>query len=223
MGVVLAGLLLVGAAGWVSAEPAYDEDVCPVDVEHGDGLHWLYESARCLDDGRGVEVDQPEAVRRMRSAAEAGHAPAQHALGTFYRFGEGTDQNLQQAVQWHQAAADRGYAPAMNVLALLKLEGVGVERDPEAALKLLVQAARVGDSDAAANLVALVDDLPTATIRASRVRIRQQPSEEAQVLGSLHRGNKVAPLAERGEWLEIYVADEGLFGFVHRDFLDAGS
>lgn len=49
------------------------------------------------------------------------------------------------------------------------------------------------------------------------VRVRLSPSEEAEVLGSLHKGMRVYQVAEDGEWRQV--VSERISGWVHQKFL----
>jgi hypothetical protein len=64
--------------------------------------------------GKGVTKDQPEAVRRIRRAAEHGLPHAQFLLGAAYYTGLGVPQNFGQAYIWFSLAAANGEKKAVK-------------------------------------------------------------------------------------------------------------
>lgn len=72
--------------------------------------------------------------------------------------------------------------------------------------------------DAASEMAALTDYGSSATLYASdEVRIRQQPSTEAAILGMLSRGNAVTVTGETPQWFKVSV--NGNTGYVSKAFL----
>ena len=76
------------------------------------------------------------AVEMLKVAAKAGHAKAQHVLGTFYLQGQGVRRNRGQAVNWFRESAAQGYPGAMYYLALAHLTGEGARQDQAEAERL---------------------------------------------------------------------------------------
>jgi TPR repeat protein len=76
-----------------------------------------------------------------RSAAGAGNASAQVALGTMLRRGEGGSQNVREAVEWYRKAAERGYSQAQAQLGFSYELGEGVADDWREAAKWCRQSA----------------------------------------------------------------------------------
>ena len=105
--------------------------------------------------GRGVSVDDKEAVKWFRKAAEGGHADAQNNLGVFYERGEGITQDYSEAVKWYRKAAESGDAYAQYNLGLCYDQGKGVEKNVAEAEKWLKKAAAQGDVDAQKQLDSL--------------------------------------------------------------------
>jgi TPR repeat protein len=62
--------------------------------------------------GLGVRVNDSQAAKWLRQAAEQGECLAQNQLGLFYAQGKGTAQNLDEAMKWFKKAADQGFEPA---------------------------------------------------------------------------------------------------------------
>jgi uncharacterized protein len=83
-------------------------------------------------DGRGVRRNKKEAIRWYLKAAEAGLAPAQHALGVLHCYGRGKP-NYPEAVRWYRRAAEQGHAGAQNNLGIMYEAGRGVAIDLVAA------------------------------------------------------------------------------------------
>ena len=67
--------------------------------------------------------DEPEEVRRLRAAAEAGDAEAQAQLGLAYTLGNGVDEHEGEAERWFRRAAEQGHADAQFGLAGVYLNG----------------------------------------------------------------------------------------------------
>src|SRR5262249_21601573 len=68
-------------------------------------------------EGRGVALNDIEAVKWYRKAADQGNAQAQVALGSMYYLGGWTvAQNAAEAAKWYRKAADQGNAEAQVVL-----------------------------------------------------------------------------------------------------------
>ena len=79
--------------------------------------------------GLGVGLDDIEAVRWFRKAAEQGLADAQFLLGWAYYHGQGVPQDFAEAARWFRRAADQGDANAQYYLAFRYYNGQGVPRD----------------------------------------------------------------------------------------------
>ena len=69
----------------------------------------------------------------MQSAAEKGHAFAQHSLAFMYHQGECTDVDSDLAVKWYSMAAKQGLSGSMVTLGMMYDSGDGVEEDKEMA------------------------------------------------------------------------------------------
>lgn len=63
-------------------------------------------------EGKGVEVNLPEAVNYYQKSALLGYANAQYNLGTSYDFGKGIKQNDLLALKWFNEAAAQGHKAA---------------------------------------------------------------------------------------------------------------
>lgn len=104
------------------------------------------------DEGLGVAVDHPEALRWYRRAAARGHVLAAHNVGNMYRDGRGVEVDHATAVRWWLRAARAGDAiPALRLGEAFEA-GRGVPRDPETARFWYGQAAERGNQDATAGL-----------------------------------------------------------------------
>ncbi len=58
--------------------------------------------------GKGVALDDRQAVYWYRKAADQGDADAQYNLGLMYGKGKGVAKDYKQAVYWYRKAADQG-------------------------------------------------------------------------------------------------------------------
>ena len=75
-----------------------------------------YNLGECYYEGEGVLLDEVEAVKWFRKAAEQGYADAQHALGVCYFLGAGVKCNKDKAKGWFSKAAAQGHKNAKRAL-----------------------------------------------------------------------------------------------------------
>lgn len=94
--------------------------------------------------GRGVDVDEKEAVRLYKLASSQGDADAQCILALMYASGRGVEQSDAAAAQHFALAAARGDSFAQVNLANMYETGKGVPQDSEKAITLYRQAAEQG-------------------------------------------------------------------------------
>jgi TPR repeat protein len=64
-------------------------------------------------------VDDAEAARLLRTAAENGHPTAQYNLGLMFAQGRGVERDLDEAARWIRLAADQGVEAAEQRLGML--------------------------------------------------------------------------------------------------------
>lgn len=117
--------------------------------------------------GDGVAVDNFEALRWFKLAADSGNASAQYNIAVMYLNGIGVIRDPEEAVSWFLAAAENGDLPAQFTLAVLLFNGqLGVAPDLPHAYKWFLLAGAAGDQTAAANAVLIQELLPPATAAA---------------------------------------------------------
>jgi TPR repeat protein len=104
-------------------------------------------------------LDEAEAVRLFRRAADKGHAEATAALAFLLQTGQGVAADAEEAgrlarkaLPGLRRAAEGGAASAANWLGLLYQEGVGLDGDAEEAVAWFRKAADKGYADALDNL-----------------------------------------------------------------------
>ena len=101
------------------------------------------------DEGLGVDVDYPEALRWYKRAAARGHVLATHNVGNVYRDGRGVDVDHHAAATWWLRAARAGDAiPALRLGEAYEA-GRGVPRRLDAARHWYAKAAAAGNAAAA--------------------------------------------------------------------------
>ena len=83
--------------------------------------------------GRGVAVNENEALRWFLIAAAKGHADAQYAAGYLLAGGRGLPRNDAEAAKWYGFAAAQNHAPAQYGLGKMLQEGRGLEKNAAAA------------------------------------------------------------------------------------------
>ncbi|MBM3833696.1 MAG: hypothetical protein FJ403_10570 [Verrucomicrobia bacterium] len=111
-----------------------------------------YQLAKKYQTGEGVNVDQPEAVKWFRKAAEQGHAKAQTNLGASYALGEGVSPDQAETRRWFLKAADQGEVNAQTNLGIIYYAGEGVPKDFAEAYKWFRRAAEQGNVEAQSHL-----------------------------------------------------------------------
>jgi TPR repeat protein len=83
----------------------------------------------------GVAVDEIQATKWFRRAAEAGHPAAMWHLAQRYRDGLGIEKDDAAAIQWSHWAAESGNADAMMEMARRHSRGMGIARSNRAAMQ----------------------------------------------------------------------------------------
>jgi len=113
--------------------------------------------------GTLLRVDDAQALRLLRHAANRSFLPAEEAMGVFSQFGFGMAPDKAQAVSWYTRAAQRGSLEAATNLGLMYSTGDGVAKDPAKAAAWYRKAADAGYAAAQLNLAVLYhrgDGLP---------------------------------------------------------------
>ncbi|MBR4227363.1 MAG: glycosyltransferase [Candidatus Methanomethylophilaceae archaeon] len=123
-------------------------DIC-LKLAHSGNPSAEFRLAKMYRDGNGVDADEEEALKWMRSAADHGHSgatmnllnmldkeeaftlcgelaesgnkDAQYRLARMYIEGKGTEKDVSRALQWMTRAAEQGHQKAKDIL----------EKDPE--------------------------------------------------------------------------------------------
>ena len=103
-------------------------DSVRVQAERGDAIA-QYNLGVMYAEGRGVPMDDTEAVRWYRLAAEQGDIVAQANLGLMYTEGRGAPMDDAEAVRWYRLAAEQGDVVAQVNLAVMYVDGRGVSPD----------------------------------------------------------------------------------------------
>jgi hypothetical protein len=129
-------------------------------------------------------ADYHTALQVWQSAADAGDAEAQYAVGAIYEKGLGTAPDPARAAPWYRQAAEQGYAPAQVAYGYLCERGLGVAQDTVAALNWYRRAAGLPDSVA---LVSAEDLAREARLTADRERLAAEVSELEQQAAALRQ------------------------------------
>jgi TPR repeat protein len=101
-----------------------------------------------LAEGRGGEVNLPEARQQFSLAAKAGQADAAAALGEMLVNGRGGAIDMEQAIELFEWAAERNSAAACFALGVLCTGQHGVSRDLPASRRWFLKAAAYGHTQA---------------------------------------------------------------------------
>lgn len=122
-------------------------------------------------------TDHGDTAALLQSAAEAGFAPAQTALGTTYERGSLGTPDIQLAIQWYTKAANQGDWIAQLSLGRIFFRGSAVPRDTSAAKRWFAQAAASGDGASALYLGRLYDEGEATTNYPEAARWYRQSAE----------------------------------------------
>ncbi len=109
-----------------------------------------------MNDSDGAAADYPEALRRLRKAADAGNSAGMVDLGGMYLLGNGVEEDFETAAQWFEKGAAAGNPVAMYDLGTMYESGQGLVEDRDKAKQLFTRAARLGNAEAKRHLADLL-------------------------------------------------------------------
>lgn len=102
----------------------------------------------CYENGYGLEVDYPEALKWYSFAAEKGNSQAIYNLGCCYAAGHGVKIDYGKACEYWQIAANLGHPDAIFNLGSSYYDGTGVPKDCGKAFFWFLIAMNLGVEDA---------------------------------------------------------------------------
>lgn len=185
--------------------------------------------------------DYAEAFCQWRPLAERGYAKAQFSLGWMYHNGYGLAIDNRKALVWWKKAANQGMANAAFALGLLFSNGdKDIDRDIALASRYFLQAARLKHSDARGMLTSLFKLYPRRMraissnwtdrewslvgrllrVRVERANLRAGPGLDQAVLRVLKKDVRVAELTRRSKWVEVYLGNQDLRGWIYASLLE---
>lgn len=94
--------------------------------------------------GDGVAVDETEAVKWFRKAANQGHAAGEYFLSEMYSTGRGVSLDNFEALKWLRRSAEHGDPRGQANLAAMYSEGIVVAKDEAEAVRWMRKAADQG-------------------------------------------------------------------------------
>ena len=170
----------------------------------------------CYNEGHGVEENEAETIRWIKSAAELGHDEGQFNLGICYLEGCGVKKDETEAIKWIKLAALQKNAEAQLVLGNLYYNGNGVEEDKVEAAKWYKLAAEQGNVQAQVELGVCYDDgkgvteNKTEAVKWYQKAAEQENAEAQQRLGCCYiKAEGVPEDKEKGVKLLKMSADQG--------------
>lgn len=126
---------------------AKDAAVLRACAEHGDA-QCQFKLGSMYSRGKGLPIDDVEALRWYRKSAEQGNAKAQDSLAYMYYEGRGVPQDYVEAERWCEKAAEQGDTKAQDRLGFMYLHGKGVPQDYKEAARWYRKSADQADADA---------------------------------------------------------------------------
>ena len=97
--------------------------------------------ARCHKYGRGTKIDNDEALKWYKIAADKGDSDALLWMGFFHETGDTLEQDDSEAFKYYQLSAEKGNRLGIWKLGKCYEQGVGTEPDSETAYKLFKESA----------------------------------------------------------------------------------
>lgn len=107
--------------------------------------------------GDGTAINDPEAAKWIRRAADQHEPMAQYSLAELYERGDGVAADAAEAIRWYEAAAGQGNRKAMHALGLAYAEGRGTDKDMSQAARWFAKAAEFGLVNSQFNLGVLYE------------------------------------------------------------------
>lgn len=178
------------------------------------------ESARMLgliyERGDGVAVDQVRAARYFRDAASGGSEKAKVRFAHYQFHGLGDiERDRSAAITTVERAAQAGDVDAQLWLARLHDDVLSGYGDYPTAVYWYAAAARNGQADASAWLMARAPTYKVMTALQHRVLIRSSRSASADVLGVVSKGRALYRLGEAVDaWQRVLDLDSQIVGWV---------
>lgn len=165
--------------------------------------------------GLGVRRDLQRAVGWYARAAEQGLGWAQFFLGNAYATGRGIRQDTRQAVHWYRRAAEQDYPDAQTALGRLYVldRTRAVRRDYASAVHWLSRAALLGNDESEKDLRIVLPRLRKVRVRGA-LEIRDASAPSAGVIRTADAGEYVYELRRLGDWVEVYLPDGHVTGYV---------
>ena len=105
-----------------------------------------------LEEGNMLPVDNNEAARCFKKAADLGNSLALYKYGHVLEYGIGVEKDLVAARQYYKLSADAKNADGIQAYAYCILNGVGGPQDVDAGIKLYKEAAKTKHAKALYNL-----------------------------------------------------------------------
>lgn len=182
-----------------------------------------------------------EAYCILRSYAEDGDAEAQYNIGWMYLNGYGLAINDSLALEWWQRASDQGYVDATFSMAMLYSLGDGeVKKDMDRAIDLYLLAAEEDHEDARLIIKSMIQRNDQAMrerklqiintygdmlgrlkqVREKRVNVRSGPGIDHAVIASAEQSRVVLALAEKGNWTQVALKDNGTIAWIYSSLLE---
>jgi TPR repeat protein len=111
----------------------------------------------CYYEGIGKKSNNKKAFEHLEQAAKLKRPIAQFYLADFFMEGIGTKKDMKKAYFWYKSAYTKIKDDALIPLKMgyLLYNGLGVKKDVAAAKKLYVKSSKLGNEDAAFNLIML--------------------------------------------------------------------
>jgi TPR repeat protein len=115
-------------------------------------LEAWFQKGKNYFEGKNVPVDNVEAEKWIRKAAEKGHAKAQNWLGLLYQCGRGVPHDTVEAAKWYRKAAEQGDESGLYNMGNFYYHGWGDIPQNKAEAEIWYQKAKEKRAKAHANM-----------------------------------------------------------------------
>ena len=184
--ITIAASTTIILSGWVCSVPARADDTSTASESNSkesaveDLISEIDREPKDVIDALQAGQRRRDAIRKLRQAAEEGHADAQAKLAYMHMFhDDDVPLNLGEAVRWSRRAAEQGNAEAQSLLGFAYSIGRGVPQDEEEAVRWLRRAAEQGNADAQYRLGRMYErGLGVARDETAAARWLQQAAEQ---------------------------------------------
>lgn len=198
-------------------------------------IGWMFHN------GYGLAINDDIALTWWLQAAEQGYTDAFYSLANLYSAGFGVDKDLDIAMGWYIAAAEKGHDASLEIIHALVDRADKLSKKYYAQLledQWFLRSALKGNKKSLSILLSLAKNKETQkyfskilkenwslfdnkmVIKVSRANVRRGPSKQYKIITSLYAGHKLIKLAQKGNWVQIGIAQSGRVAWIFKSLIE---